>query len=623
MTYSDIDIDALKSAARAVVHAFCGDMNVDIYFSNTISRSVGSAIYLREPKLPMAKKDVLGWRAETDRAILKMVFYDAKIISSYAPENSTASEFYYALSRLYADLRGIHQYAGIALNLRFLFEEEILSYGPVLSHASLSEKWLCVIAYSFFPKIYAGNFHLELGNILEATPEQFKNYLSLLKDNFLNPEKFLSVAAKMAIYFFDEDPMNGQNDSSCGQPQDPTFNPSQDANLFGDSQNLALEEDVTVNQNGIIEDDQNNDDTVQKQSYSHNPDIDDMSAIDDDTTFEFPAEAFGSFDSSDFRRHDMDYKVFSTVHDKIVPADALCKLEEKKSLRKELDNASVQYQGMTSKIAARLQAKLFALQASLSTRHLTEGQIDSKKIASFIADPMQDDIFKIIDNNFMRDVSFTLLIDCSGSMRGRPMTIAAVSADMIASIFEKCGVNVEILGFTTAAWKGGNVKKEWEKVGCPPLPGRLNDLLHIIFKDAHVSRRKAHDDLGVLLKESLLKENIDGEALLWAHDRLMQTSSKRKILMVISDGAPVDDSTFSANDSGILERHLRNVIEKIEKKSPVELTAIGIGHDVTRYYNNAVTIRNIDKLAEVMMDQFITLFDCSKRKSFLRADNKK
>ena len=256
-------------------------------------------------------------------------------------------------------------------------------------------------------------------------------------------------------------------------------------------------------------------------------------------------------------------------------------------------------------------------------KHLTEGHIDPKKIASFVADPMQDDIFKITDNNLMRDVSLTLLIDCSGSMRGRPMTTAAVSADIIASTLEKCGVKVEILGFTTAGWKGGKVKKAWEEAGAPPLPGRLNDLLHVIFKEGHSPWRRSREDLGVLLKEALLKENIDGEALLWAHDRLMATSEQRKILMVISDGAPVDDSTFSANDSGILERHLRNVIHMIEKKSPIELTAIGIGHDVTRYYNNAVTIRNVDKLTEVMMEQFVTLFDSSKRKSYKRASSKK
>jgi cobaltochelatase CobT len=237
------------------------------------------------------------------------------------------------------------------------------------------------------------------------------------------------------------------------------------------------------------------------------------------------------------------------------------------------------------------------------------GRLDSKKLPALVMNPLDEYIYTTQNEHPMRDMALTVLIDNSGSMRGRPITTAAISAEIIAQTLEKCGVKVEILGFTTADWKGGNTKKLWQKNGSSPLPGRLNDLMHIIYKQSHTPYRKAKNNLGVLLKESILKENIDGEALLWAYNRLMNMPQNRKILMVISDGAPVDDSTFSANDSGLLERHLQNMIHFIEKKSPVELVAIGIGHDVSRYYKNAVTIRSPETLTEVMMDSFIKLFD--------------
>lgn len=609
------DIDVLKETAQAVVRAFCTQKDIDIHFTNTMPRAVGSAIYLREPQPSMNKEQILRWRGETDRAVLKLVFYDAKIISHYAPENPKASAFYHGLCRLYADLRGVQKYPGIALNLRCLFRDDLLDLGADFMDAPAEELWLYYIAVSFAPKLFEEKVRTLLLDGVKELPAQFDFYLLGLKDNLDDLEKFAKITSDMACYFFDQN-FDHETSSSSGVANNmPTFQPLENASLYGESEALHLEEDVQLNKDGFLEDDQPSDDMPQKQSMQHHRDLEDESLTEMDYDFEFPADAFEQFSSDDFRTHKLDYKIYSKSFDHTVNAHDLCGMEERQMLRKELDFSCKKYHAMTSKLASKLQAKLLALRSSLSMKYLTEGYIDPKKIASFIADPMQDDIFKITDNNLMRDVSLTLLIDCSGSMRGRPMTTAAVSADIIASTLEKCGVKVEILGFTTAGWKGGKVKKAWEEAGAPPLPGRLNDLLHVIFKESHAPWRRAREDLGVLLKESLLKENIDGEALLWAHDRLMKASQQRKILMVISDGAPVDDSTFSANDSSILERHLRNVIDMIEKKSPIELTAIGIGHDVTRYYNNAVTIRNVDKLTEVMMDQFVTLFDSSKRKS--------
>jgi cobaltochelatase CobT len=304
-----------------------------------------------------------------------------------------------------------------------------------------------------------------------------------------------------------------------------------------------------------------------------------------------------------------DYRIFTTRFDETVEAPELCDEEELGRLRSYLDQQLVHLQGAVTKLANRLQRRLMAQQSRSWDFDQEEGLLDAARLARVVVNPAHSLSYKVERETEFRDTVVTLLIDNSGSMRGRPISIAAISADILARTLERCGVKVEILGFTTRAWKGGQAREKWLGEGRPPHPGRLNDLRHIVYKKADEPWRRARRNLGLMMREGLLKENIDGEALLWAHNRLIARPEERRILMVISDGAPVDDSTLSVNSGTYLERHLRQVIGWIEARSPVELVAIGIGHDVTRYYARAVTIMDAEQLGGTMIEQLASLFD--------------
>jgi len=303
------------------------------------------------------------------------------------------------------------------------------------------------------------------------------------------------------------------------------------------------------------------------------------------------------------------YRSFTAEYDEVVEADTLCDADELTRLRTLLDQQLAHLQSIISRLANRLQRRLLAKQARAWEFDLDEGILDSARLARVVINPVYPLSYKREKETEFRDTVVTLLIDNSGSMRGRPITVAAMSADILARTLERCGVKVEILGFTTRAWKGGQSREKWIAAGKPPNPGRLNDLRHIIYKPADAPWRRARKSLGLMLREGILKENIDGEALIWAHNRLLARSEQRRILMVISDGAPVDDSTLSVNPGNYLERHLREVIGEIERNSPVKLVAIGIGHDVTRYYRRAVTIVDAEQLGGAMLDKLAELFD--------------
>ncbi len=304
-----------------------------------------------------------------------------------------------------------------------------------------------------------------------------------------------------------------------------------------------------------------------------------------------------------------DYKIWSTKYDETITAIELADEEELNRLRAYLDQQLSNLQSVVTKLANRLQRRLMAQQNRSWDFDQEEGMLDAARLARVIVSPGSSLSYKIERETQFRDTVVTLLIDNSGSMRGRPISIAAISADIMARTLERCGVKTEILGFTTRAWKGGQAREDWLAAGRQPMPGRLNDLRHIIYKKADEPWRHAKRNLGLMMREGLLKENIDGEALLWAHNRLIARAEDRRILMVISDGAPVDDSTLSVNNGGYLEQHLRKVIEMIETRSPVQLVAIGIGHDVTRYYKRAVTIMDVEQLGGTMIEQLAGLFD--------------
>jgi len=304
-----------------------------------------------------------------------------------------------------------------------------------------------------------------------------------------------------------------------------------------------------------------------------------------------------------------DYRPFITKHDEAITAEELCEPEELDRLRGYLDKQLSHLQGVVARLANRLQRRLMAQQNRAWEFDLEEGLLDPARLSRIVVDPLHPLSFKREKDTRFRDTVVTLLLDNSGSMRGRPITVAATCADILARTLERCGVKVEILGFTTRAWKGGQSREAWLAAGKPANPGRLNDLRHIIYKSADAPWRRARKNLGLMMREGLLKENIDGEALDWAHRRLLARGEQRKILMMISDGAPVDDSTLSVNPGNYLERHLRWVIEDIETRSPVELIAIGIGHDVTRYYRRAVTIVDAEELGGAMTEKLAELFD--------------
>ena len=324
----------------------------------------------------------------------------------------------------------------------------------------------------------------------------------------------------------------------------------------------------------------------------------------------------GESPHSDMQGHNQDrgptedaYRVFETRFDEIVAAADLCDPEELDRLRLMLDRHMENVASVVGKLANRLQRKLMAHQNRSWDFDLEEGILDAGKLHRVVTQPLSPLSYKMEQDTKFRDTVVTLLLDNSGSMRGRPITIAAVTADILARTLERCGVKVEILGFTTRAWKGGQSRELWQQAGKPAAPGRLNDLRHIIYKGADAPWRRARKSLGLMLREGILKENIDGEALVWAHERLLARTEDRRILLVISDGAPVDDSTLSVNSGSYLEKHLREVIGYIETRSPVELLAIGIGHDVTRYYRRAVTITDVDQLGGAVVGQLTDLFD--------------
>jgi cobaltochelatase CobT len=316
-----------------------------------------------------------------------------------------------------------------------------------------------------------------------------------------------------------------------------------------------------------------------------------------------PQLPFASLSNEDF------YRVYTNQFDEIVAAEDLCDSDELTRLRNYLDKQLSSLQGVVARLANRLQRRLMAQQNRSWDFDLEEGLLDAARLSRVVIDPLHALSFKIEKDMRFRDTVVTLLLDNSGSMRGRPITVAATCADILARTLERCGVKVEIVGFTTRAWKGGQSREKWLAASKPAAPGRLNDLRHIIYKSADTPWRRSRRNLGLMMREGLLKENIDGEALIWAHNRLLARSEQRRILMVISDGAPVDDSTLSVNSGNYLERHLRQVIADIEGKSPVELIAIGIGHDVTRYYRRAVTIVDAEELGGAMTEKLAELFD--------------
>ncbi len=539
-------------------------------------------------------------RAETDSEALKKRFSDEKLLAKNTPKNPSCRTLYQLSEKVRYELIGSEMMKGISKNFKDNYNFRLKS----LQQKKITKKEDTNIIDAF--EIYMTNkfFNLELsrGNkeILQFWENDFNksigNHLKFLKENLENQEvynnKFSKILESMDI-FENEDTTEKENDQKDDAQDQNNPNNNEDEN---NEQSSKSSEDENITQGMDSEDDINEFRLDDQLANENNDDMDSENVI----------------QKKNLGISDKEYKIFTKEFDEIAKAESLETAEEIQKLRKNLDQQLTSFQDLITKLANKLQRQLMAKQNRSWEFDLEEGLLDSSKLPRIIIDPYNSLSFKKEKDLDFKDTIVTLLIDNSGSMRGRPITIAAICADILSRTLERCSVKVEILGFTTKNWKGGKSRQEWNKLGKTKNPGRLNDLRHIIYKSADSHWRQSKKNLGLMLKEGLLKENIDGEAITWAFNRLKKRREERKILMVISDGAPVDDSTLSVNSGDFLEKNLKKIVKFIETNSEIEILAIGIGHDVSRYYKKAIKISDVQELGDVMIDQLSGLFENKK-----------
>ena len=543
--------------------------------------------------------DFIRLRAETDSSALKKKFSNDSIYRKNLPSNTSSRSLYNIAEKIRYEALGGKMLKGIEKN----FHD---NYDQIINRKrkdQLKTKEDVPVTEAF--ELYMlKNFHQIKLNPLttkmlnfwekdfEQSLEKHKKFLQEnLEDQNNYSSRFSKILEEMDIFQSEED--EEKNDENQEQGQDNPSNDDQDKNTednkdeSSDQETQAtLDADYNVDEFNLDEQlsDTESDEQSSEQILQKN--IDNLN---------------------------LDYKTFTTQYDEITKAENLENADEATKLRKTLDQQLVGFQDVITKLANKLQRQLLAKQNRAWEFDLEEGLLDSSKLPRIIMDPYNSLSFKKEKDLDFKDTIVTLLIDNSGSMRGRPITIAAICADILSRTLERCSVKVEILGFTTKNWKGGQSRELWNKSSKPKTPGRLNDLRHIIYKGADTHWRQAKNNLGLMLKEGLLKENIDGEAISWAYNRIKKRKEERKILMVISDGAPVDDSTLSVNSGDFLEKHLKKMVKFIENKTEIEVLAIGIGHDVSRYYDKAIKITDVNELGDVMISQLSSLFDTKKK----------
>jgi cobaltochelatase CobT len=594
---SETTHDLVKRVTAAAYRAVSGTREESVTFSNGPAGITGEIIHLPLPSRQFTMGEMMRLRGATDALALRERHHDAKLHTKNMPQGQIAREVYDKVEQVRVEAIGANRMPGVDDNLTALLLEK--SQGYVAIGEAEDAPMADVIS-------------LRIREILtgKPLPSSAKNLVDLWREHL---------------------------DDVAGQQLDGLAEVINNQQAFSDRlidliDTLDVVPDVTEDMDETSQDDQVEDETNENKADEQQQTSDDdssMSGLDGDSDQEGEMDdmsmgledllmddgeepAGPSVPQSNWAENDpigSAYNVYSTAFDEIVDADTLCEPDELDRLRKQLDQQLAQLQGVVTRLANRLQRRLMAKQTRSWEFDLEEGMLDAGRLSRVVTDPQHPLSFKIETETNFRDTVVSLLIDNSGSMRGRPITVAAISAEILARTLERCGVKVEILGFTTKAWKGGASREQWVENGKPEGPGRLNDIRHIIYKAADSPWRRSRKNLGLMLREGLLKENIDAEALLWAHNRLLSRPEERRILMVISDGAPVDDATLSTNPGNYLERHLRQVIEWIETRSSVELTAIGIGHDVTRYYRRAVTITDAEELGGTMMQNLADLFD--------------
>ena len=544
-----------------------------------------------------SKDDFIKLRAETDSEALKRKFSDIEVYNKSLPKKNSFRFLYEISEKIRYELIGTRMLKGIEKNILQSYLFKISSKKKDL----LKSKEDVNIAEAFELYMLKNFFNIKLNDFsekklsfwepeFETTLGKHKDFLNKnLENQELYNSKFSELLQKMEIFESDEDEKHQKN-----QENEDENNQSNDSSQNSDEEEKSAQDQ---DQNGIDADYDVNEFRMDEQLSDTDPDHQSSEQI---------VQKFNTNNS------DKPYKIFTNKFDEIAKAETLETAEEISKLRRNLDQQLTSFQDLITKLANKLQRQLLAKQNRSWEFDLEEGLLDSSKLQRIIIDPYNSLSFKREKDLDFKDTVVTLLIDNSGSMRGRPITIAAICADILSRTLERCSVKVEILGFTTKNWKGGESREFWNKNGKIKNPGRLNDLRHIIYKSADTHWRQSKKNLGLMLKEGILKENIDGEAIAWAYSRLKKRKEERKILMVISDGAPVDDSTLSVNSGDFLEKHLKKIVKFIESKNDIEILAIGIGHDVSRYYQKAIKISDVQELGDVMISELSELFSNKK-----------
>lgn len=598
-------VDRLKRATINAVRAVAGRDDVEVGFSNDPPGLSGTRVRVPLVKENMSEAEMAIVRGHADALALRLKHHDEALHRAHMPANGDAAAIFDALEQARVEAIGAHEMLGVAANLADMLEARYSQLG----FARLTDRTqvplpdvMRLLAREVMTGAPPPPSATAAVDVWRETLLRLQPQLNNLPDLINDQEKYADAVVQL-LHTLDP-PKPGENDP----PPENDEAPPPEAE---EPENEPDSEQPDESDDGDDDGDDGQSDMPPTDEDQFAGDEGDSSEGDGETEEGQPLPN-GPPPRSDLA-HEManlpGYSVFTRQFDEIVEATELAEADELVRLRELLDRQLQPLQGVIARLANRMQRRLLARQQRSWTFDLEEGVLDVARLARVVANPTASLSFKRENEADFRDTVVSLLIDNSGSMRGRPITIAALSADILARTLERCGVKVEILGFTTRAWKGGKSREEWVRLGKPLSPGRLNDLRHVIYKPADTPYRRARKSLGLMLREGLLKENIDGEALVWAHDRLLKRPEKRKIMMVISDGAPVDDSTLSTNAGSYLERHLRAVIAAIEARSPVQLTAIGIGHDVTRYYQRAVTLVDVEQLGGTMMNKLAELFE--------------
>ncbi len=603
---NETPLDRFKAVLAGTARAIAEEPEVELAFTADAPAQSGKHIKVPMPARALPPEQVAEARGFADGFALQLKHHDIALHNRAAPVEAVARAVFDAVETARVEALGSRGYAGISDNLAMALDVRLRA-DPITRARNRDEVPLSTALGLMVRERLTGQESPAIaapGLALVRDWIEQKTDLDALAYAIDDQKTFQGLARKMLEELELVEGQQAPEDSDeDGSEDEGTDEQQQDEGDEGDDQGEDGQGEVEAR--GEQSEQQNEESDGQEQSDESMDDIDGEPGDDGEEGMQpvRPNRPFADMGTA------FDYKPWTTQFDEVIAATELCDAEELARLRGYLDQQLVHLQSAVSKLANRLQRRLMAQQSRSWDFDQEEGILDAARLARVIVNPTLSLSYKAERETDFRDTVVTLLIDNSGSMRGRPISIAAISADILARTLERCGVKTEILGFTTRAWKGGQSRETWLAAGRPPQPGRLNDIRHIVYKRADEPWRRARNSLGLMMREGLLKENIDGEALMWAHARLVARPEERRILMVISDGAPVDDSTLSVNSGSYLERHLRQVIGWIETKSPVELVAIGIGHDVTRYYARAVTIMDVEQLGGTIIEQLASLFD--------------